>query len=136
MAAGDLNRLFDGAHGWSNLDDLPLVGMTLMGLYHDDETLTLLFPEGNLVFTVYGDCCSHTWIEDITAPAMGWGGVIAAVSDADTYRVEDDPVHDHLQFYQQVISTTKGDLVIEFRNSSNGYYGGSLTFSRWVPLDA
>lgn len=40
------------------------------------------------------------------------------------------PVEDeYLQFYGFKIQTQKGDVVIEYRNSSNGYYGGNLAWN-------
>ncbi len=38
----------------------------------------------------------------------------------------DEKEYDCLQFYGYKITTDKGDATIEFRNSSNGYYGGSI----------
>lgn len=129
-------NLFRDATGWDGLEALPLVGMRLMGVKVDDdkESISLLFPEGTLRMYASGDCCSQSWIEYVETPALGWDGVIADVSGQDEYRIEqDDPTHDCLRFYQQTIRTTKGDVVIEYRNSSNGYYGGSLNFSSWDP---
>lgn len=136
MAARDLSRLF-ADNGWSGLDDLPLVGMVLVNAWVEQEDNTLLFlafEEGVLVFETEGDCCSNSWIEYIQAPAMGYDAIIAEVSGEVEYRMESDETHDCLKFYQQVIKTTKGDLVIEYRNSSNGYYGGALRFKEWRPF--
>ena len=36
----------------------------------------------------------------------------------------EDP--DEVEFYGLSIKTDKGEIVIDYRNSSNGYYGGSL----------
>ncbi|MNC82782.1 hypothetical protein D3C76_1797080 [compost metagenome] len=41
-----------------------------------------------------------------------------------------DPVSDetfeYLQFYGAKISTDRGDMIIDYRNESNGYYGGDI----------
>ena len=36
--------------------------------------------------------------------------------------------YDVLQFYGFKITTTRGVCVIDFRNESNGYYGGELSW--------
>lgn len=44
----------------------------------------------------------------------------------------EDEEYEYLQFYGFKLQTEKGDVVIEYRNSSNGYYGGDLV---WPPAD-
>ncbi len=136
MAAGDLNLMFE-KHSWGSLDSLPLVGMVLVNAWVDGDNnteLCLAFEEGVLVFETEADCCSSSWIEYLDHPANGYDAIIAEVSDESEYRMESDERHECLRYYQQVIKTTKGDLVIEYRNSSNGYYGGALRFKEWKPF--
>ncbi len=39
---------------------------------------------------------------------------------------ENNPEFECLQIYKTTLKTDKGDCDVEYRNSSNGYYGGSL----------
>lgn len=39
---------------------------------------------------------------------------------------DDEYENDYLQYYGVQINTDKGAFTLEYRNSSNGYYGGSL----------
>lgn len=40
------------------------------------------------------------------------------------------PSDECIQYYGYEIITDKGSAKLEFRNSSNGYYGGSMTASK------
>lgn len=108
---------------------------------------------------VWGDCCSHSWIEDVFEPNALIGHTILRVEDLDldtpanqkpcihcnenhmtiiddmydgTVKVTDQNSHDHLQYYGFAIYTEVGRFVIDFRNESNGYYGGSISASKAV----
>lgn len=111
----------------------PLVGKTLTGIKLAQDRQALLFETtgGELVVLVDADCCSYTWVEHVELPALGFPALVTAVEDLDmpegrpsTFRT--DP--DSLAFYGCKISTDRGEIVIDYRNDSNGYYGGSLTW--------
>jgi hypothetical protein len=81
-----------------------------------------------------GDCCSNSWIEHVDLPAMGLPATVLTVSDLDLPGSNDnDPEHECLQVYGLKITTDKGDIVIDYRHSSNGYYGGELWWSKDDP---
>ena len=40
-----------------------------------------------------------------------------------------------MQSYGLKIQTNRGDLLIEYRNESNGYYYGEIQFSRKMSID-
>ena len=40
----------------------------------------------------------------------------------------DMPDCDCVQYYGAKITTNKGDMVIDYRNDSNGYYGGDIVW--------
>jgi hypothetical protein len=40
----------------------------------------------------------------------------------------DDSEYEIIAFYGLKITTDKGDIIIDYRNSSNGYYGGNLSW--------
>ena len=76
-----------------------------------------------------GDCCSSTWIEHVEIPAGGFPAKVISVSDLDLPgSSNDDAEYECLAVYGLKITTDKGDLVVDYRNSSNGYYGGNLSW--------
>lgn len=107
---------------------------------------TLEFKDGfSRVFEVHGDCCSESWIEHLECPDDVIGATLTAVLDSDSVwdatayaKIPDVPItQDHadhdtehadscIKIYNTVFRTTRGDIVLEYRNASNGYYGGAL----------
>lgn len=84
---------------------------------------------GEVVWATDADCCSETWFADvinlaalidhpITAASLEW--LDEDPDDGSRSRQECDEVQ------ALTLTTTAGDCRIEFRNSSNGYYGGSI----------
>lgn len=108
-----------------------LVGKTLTGIALAEGNLAIKFitTEGDIVAECDADCCSSTWIEHVELPALGFPATVLSAEALDLPGSEDDhPVHDCLQVYGLKVTTDKGDLIIDYRNSSNGYYGGWLSF--------
>ena len=108
-----------------------LVGRIILGvelIKGDDEFLRFDTPEGPVYFQVHGDCCSQSWVEHLTVPDDISGATVigAEAKDLHDKTIDSHPEHDCLQFYEESVRTNKGDIIIEFRNSSNGYYGGDL----------
>ena len=96
----------------------------------EKDTFTMTFAEGDsLICGVEGDCCSNSWIEHMEAPKDLAGAVVLAVEESAVVSntVEDDSDDALIQVYQTHFRTTRGDVSLEYRNSSNGYYGGNLT---------
>lgn len=108
-----------------------LEGRTILNIQIASDKLALRFEtdKGDVVAKVDGDCCSHTWIEEVevlaTLPCS-----VAAVEDL-SLRKSECVDYDTIQFYGCKITTDKGDITIDYRNSSNGYYGGDL----WWPKE-
>lgn len=93
----------------------------------DKESLVLHLQNGkDATFTTDGDCCSSTWVEHLTVPGGIKGARITGYKDSGTVDSFNDPYHDVVQVYSTAIITTAGEIIVEYRNSSNGYYGGSL----------
>lgn len=110
-----------------------LVGKTVTGMKIADDRQALLFETdaGAIKVLVDADCCSYTWIESIELPALGFPAKVSCVSDLNMPEGEESAFHpdaDHLQFYGCKITTDRGDIVIDYRNDSNGYYGGNLSW--------
>lgn len=117
-----------------------LVGQIVLGIAARDDVLRIKTGEGEFECRVSADCCSRSWIETIEAPNDLRGAEILDVVDSgacpDAEGFEQSFVRsesgNELKVYSTTIRTTKGDVVIEYRNESNGYYGGSLLPPRRV----
>ena len=83
----------------------------------------------SVVLDVEAECCSYTWIESIDAPHALLGTVTSVeridMPEGSISRINPD-CNECLQYYGLKITTTSGIAVIDYRNDSNGYYGGDL----------
>jgi len=83
---------------------------------------------------VEGDCCSYSWVEHVTVTPGAIGAEIIGYSQpnveqpSDTSQIKrpDGYPVDSLAVYELRLHTRAGDVVVEFRNDSNGYYGGYI----------
>ncbi len=103
----------------------------------DDQQAIKFDVEGGepIIARADGDCCSHSWIESLDAPDALLG-VVQSVEDLpmpdlgngkeQTYTKESDG--ESIAYYGCKITTERGACVIDYRNESNGYYGGSLSW--------
>lgn len=77
-----------------------------------------------------GDCCSTTWIESIDLPSVLHGRILAVedipMPDRGNVGTQKHPSVECVAYYGLKITTEHGVAVIDYRNDSNGYYGGSL----------
>lgn len=110
-----------------------LIGKVLTGLKIAADRQALLFQTttGDVEVGVHADCCSYTWVEHIELPALGFPAIVTAVDDLDMPEGKESIFHsdpDSLAFYGCKIATDRGEIVIDYRNDSNGYYGGSLSW--------
>lgn len=138
-----MGRMISELFGSAESEYLPLVGRKLKSVkvINDRGTLVFEFADGAISYLATGDCCSHTWIEHLEVPAGIEGAEISGVTDHPVIDATEDndknPItspesdwyqreHECLQLYQTVFHTNKGDISTEYRNSSNGYYGGRL----------
>jgi hypothetical protein len=107
-----------------------MVGQTIdsLTLAPDGSTLTIEFrDETGAILEAEGECCSHCWIEGMEGASQVVGHAIVSVEDIEMpERDFDVERHECLDFYGLRINTNFGALVIDYRNSNNGYYGGWL----------
>lgn len=114
-----------------------LVGRTIKRIYMNEDYLKFETNLGNIVFTVSGDCCSHSYFHDfIGVNKLLRGTPVVSVESIDLKTTDSKvPVNrnddDEIKCYGYEIVTEDpqfGEVtsVFSFRNSSNGYYGGSL----------
>ena len=65
----------------------------------------------------------------MNCPLGGFPAKVLDMADLDLPgSVRNDEEFYCLEVYGLKITTDKGDLVIDYRNSSNGYYGGNLSW--------
>lgn len=112
-------------------DSQIIVGKVVIGVSLERQGYTMLFHTAAETFIVNaeGDCCSVSWIENVELPALGLPATVLSVHslELDTEllgRPTEDG--DCIAYYGYKIITDKGELLIDFRNDSNGYYGGRL----------
>lgn len=107
------------------------IGAVLLGTKGNEQQIVLSTSNGTLTLEASGDCCSHSWFESWDSDADA--GVITELDLAGSYGDNWEEGGNYIQSYFGTIKTTKGRVTWEMRNSSNGYYGGSVDAS-WQPL--
>jgi hypothetical protein len=108
----------------------PLIGKRVIAVYLAEYKMALKFDvEGSasIVVNVDADCCSETWIENIETPE-NLIGTVSAVEDVEMPDLGEQEGHYVMAYYGCKIHTEKGSCLIDYRNDSNGYYGGSLSW--------
>lgn len=107
-----------------------LIGRTINAIQiDDDEQHFLAFDtdNGRIIYMAEGDCCSESWFYHV----LGADNLLGqTVLETESYylgepgdgfsRQEED------KLYSIKLRTARGYADVEFRNSSNGYYGGWL----------
>lgn len=112
-----------------------LVGKTITQIKIADDKKAILFITdcGDVIARTDGDCCSDSWIEHIGLPALGFPAKVIDVCDLD-YGPENNYLvvqgytvpGARLKHYGCKITTDRGEIFIDYRNESNGYYYGDL----------
>lgn len=112
----------------------PLIGQTLVAIYlaDDNQAIKFVIAGGvNIIARAEGDCCSHTWIENVKNAEALIGSPIVSVEDIQMPGEPDKVTGEYddvIAYYGLKLTTAKGDCVLDYRNSSNGYYGGYLVW--------
>lgn len=99
----------------------------------DKQELIFEFMDGSAsIYKTSADCCSSSWIEYLTNNVRSAEQIVdveelANAKPQDGHQCGPWCAHDVLKTYQVVFITNKKNrIVVEFRNNSNGYYGGDL----------
>ena len=82
------------------------------------------------VYVAYGDCCSESWFSEIINLDFLINSVVINVEELELpeyNQIDGNSRQDSDVFYGFSIITKNGHTTIVFRNSSNGYYGGSCS---------
>lgn len=106
-----------------------LVGKTIKEIKIATDKMALLFvtDEGEIIAKTEADCCSSTWVEHIELP-VGFPAKVIAAEDIDMPDLGSPNEYESIAYYGFRITTDKGIIVIDYRNESNGYYGGNLVW--------
>ncbi len=104
--------------------------ITDITLSDDNERITFKTTEGDVIADCYAECCSHTWVENLELPALGFPCTVLSEENLDMPDLGDMPGCEYVEYYGYKIETDKGSIIIDYRNDSNGYYGGSLEWTK------
>ena len=119
-----------------------LVGKRINGLFIGDSAWALVFRDINgrhYCFRTENDCCNTVWFNHVNGveTVLGEGNVFDILRGAMVTGVEskgwtddrsDEDGYDVIQDGFWTISTDRGYIDLEVRNSHNGYYGGSVEY--------
>lgn len=116
-----------------------LIGRTVTAIHWSEDRIVLETDDGPRAYYVDGDCCSHSYFHDFFGVEhLLNNGPVTEVDDVDL--ADDDPRfsepvsqddYEEIKVYGYRLTTVHpvfGEVssVLSFRNSSNGYYGGSM----------
>jgi hypothetical protein len=94
---------------------------------HEQHYLVFKTDRGDVTYYADGDCCSESWFYHVLGVDALLGHTVLESTEIDVDDPDDDLSRqevDHL--YCIKLKTDAGYADVEFRNSSNGYYGGEL----------
>lgn len=113
-----------------------LIGQVVTGILMDEDSLTFETKEGYVVYTVDGDCCSHSYFFDFYGVERLIGSEVVNFEEVELskgdvgYREETWMSGDDVYGYRiTTIHELFGEVssVLSFRNANNGYYGGWMS---------
>lgn len=85
--------------------------------------------KGEIIYQAEGDCCSESWFYGFNGVLALLGFVVYTVEKVDMGEIKGYVGRqEETCAYCIKLTSTGGHTDIEFRNSSNGYYGGEVVF--------
>jgi len=107
-----------------------LIGHIIKEIKIADDRKAILFitDKENVIAKTDGDCCSSTWVEHIELPVNGFPAKVISIEELDMPELDETDDFDVVVYYGCKIITDRGDIIIDYRNESNGYYGGNLSW--------
>jgi hypothetical protein len=109
----------------------PLIGKTIdkVFLAKDKGAIRFVLDNGtDIIARADGDCCSRSWIENVENAEALIGKPVIEATDVDLDKEDGEIDYEVIRYYGFNISTLGGTCKIDYRNSSNGYYGGNLSW--------
>lgn len=91
----------------------------------DKKALKFVCEDGEHVAKIDADCCSETWIQHIETPAANYPLYVIDQHDLELGSKELKNGNEYKDYGHRIV-TDKGEIIIDYRNESNGYYGGSI----------
>lgn len=110
--------------------------VTGLRISDDQEYLAIDTPDAMIVYQAVGDCCSETWFAYIINVKALINATVKRVENLElpNYNLDDGRCRQNEDVaYGIRLTTNKGETDIIYRNSSNGYYGGSVEFIGRIP---
>jgi hypothetical protein len=106
----------------------------LKAIYLNDDNTRICFEteQGCIIYNAIGDCCSESWFNHISNVQ---GMPLKVVKVKEHEEKEGDADGNHQKFdkiYGFTLINYSRSIDIEMRNSSNGYYGGSLDLDKFT----
>lgn len=102
----------------------------------DQSYMTIRTDQGDVSFATEGDCCSETWFADLIGVENVLEQPVIRVEQLELPTPDDDRTRQEVdEAYGFAIITANGRCDVIYRNSSNGYYGGSIYRIDAVPGD-
>lgn len=106
--------------------EVALAGNYIKG---DSSYLRIITNGDTFYFFAEGDCCSSSWFYRMKNIKALIGQEVIAIAEGDNSDINTDDgltQQESDSAYSTLLLTRKGGTDITFRNSSNGYYGGTL----------
>ena len=115
-----------------------LLGRTVNEVYLDksqQHAIRFMTDQGPIQYRADGDCCSESWFYAVSGLDALLNQIVTNVEEIYMDEklpevkaiIEDGKTRqEYDQLYSVKITTPRGVCELEFRNSSNGYYGGTL----------
>ena len=108
-----------------------LIGKTITAfdMSNDRKAMRFVVADGDpVVVLCEGDCCSETWVEHVSLPARGFPALVLEADDIEMPDLGEMPDREVVVYYGFKVTTDKGEMVVDYRNESNGFYGGNLSW--------
>jgi hypothetical protein len=115
-----------------------LIGRRIRDVYMSADKTKIAFVtnQRTFFFETEGDCCSHSWIEHVTNAENLSGAVVTAIEEVDMSSLNFKEDYDHIKVYLTRFHLEgRQPFDLEYRNSSNGYYGGCISPSKPKSLE-
>jgi hypothetical protein len=126
QAAAESERAPESHMPCGNAVLFDLVGRIVLGVFVDpgEHNLYLVTDGGIQHYECRANCCSETWIADVTGFDALRDARVVSVRDLALPREDGRSRQDSDDFYGAEITTWRGRCHVAYRCSSNGYYGG------------
>lgn len=130
-----LGQLINQLSDYEKRNLIAFTGRKVSGVWTigDHTNVAFSFDDGSTIYAnPEGDCCSCSWVEHVSGVCESIGEEIISVNtrpELATHEGVDDSEYECLALYGITLITAGGHRIdIDYRNESNGYYGGWLNW--------